>query len=172
MVELEVAGHDVVFATINITTGLESQAEILKHCSFPQFQDTDELGLWELMGGGKDDFYVFDREGKLHTYFRYYGAISTNLSEQEGYDNVKNAMLAALEGKGPTLDDPPDGDVTTARPDASPSDATADDTGPLPGDDAVLQDAEASASDAAVDATEGPESPDTVSSGDVTSDAD
>ncbi len=100
-VQLEVAGHAVHFVTVNRADGVESQEKLIKKCAFPLLQDTDELGIWAQMDGGKDDFYVFDAEGNLHTYFEYGGDMPTNLSEAEGYDAVKDAILSALGDAGP-----------------------------------------------------------------------
>ena len=97
--ELEVAGHAVNFVSINKDDAVATQEEIVKHCSFPQLQDTEALGLWDLLGGGKDDFYIFDAEGKLQTYFRFFGSTSTTLSEPEDYQTVKQAIRSVLDGK-------------------------------------------------------------------------
>ena len=125
-IELEVAGHEVAFVSINKDDGVETQEEILKHCSYPQLQDTEELALWKRLGGGKDDFYIFDAEGELQTYLRFHGSVSTTLAEPEDYQHVKDAILAVIEGQ--TAADDPDAE---AAPDAplDPADS-ADDAGP------------------------------------------
>ncbi|MDP6945025.1 MAG: hypothetical protein QF464_12805, partial [Myxococcota bacterium] len=62
-VELAVAGHEVNFVSINKHDGVATQEEMVKHCAFPQLQDTEELDIWGQMGGGKDDFYIYDADG-------------------------------------------------------------------------------------------------------------
>ena len=142
-IELEVAGHDVDFVSINKSDGVDTQEEIVKHCSFPQLQDTEALGLWSRMGGGKDDFYILDTDGKLHTYFKFFGDVSTNLSEPEDYQTVKNAILSVLEGKSPGPEPEPDAEPET--PDSADAPAPTPDVGPEP--DAAL-DTEGQALDA------------------------
>jgi hypothetical protein len=147
-IELEVAGHDVHFVSINKADGVPTQEEMLKFASFPQLQDTEELGIWDRMGGGKDDFYILDAEGKLQTYLQFYGAVGTTLSEPEDYQNVKNAILSVLDGK--TSEPEPDAEPDTPEPAAD----IAEDAGPeadAPTPDATT-DEDASDPDAAADA--------------------
>lgn len=96
-IELEVAGYDVQFVSINKHDGVETQEKIVAHCAYPQLQDTLELGIWDRMGGGKDDFYIFDTAGGLQTYLKFNGDISTNLSEPADYQTVKDAILVVLD---------------------------------------------------------------------------
>ena len=170
-VELEVAGHDVEFVTVNITTGIEKSDELTKRTSYPHFQDTAELGIWDLLGGYKDDFYVFDREGKLHTYLRFYGEVPTTLSEADGYNAVKQAILSAVEGKGAGDPSETHRDSQGSSPsDLQTTDATLPegDVGPEPSADVSHQ------SDAAGDVGSAPPAADATSadasSGDVASD--
>ena len=54
---LTLEGYDVEMVTINGTTAnnADDQQELIDRCSFPIFQDLDEVGAWDLHGGGKDD---------------------------------------------------------------------------------------------------------------------
>ena len=68
-------------------------------CSFPLFQGTTEMDLWAIQGGLKDSLYIYDAEGILADYIPPTGEISTNMNTDEGYANVKDAILAVL-GQG------------------------------------------------------------------------
>ena len=132
-IELEVAGYEVNFVSINKDNAVDTQEEIIKHCSFPQLQDTEELGLWDRMGGGKDDFYIFDAEGVLQTYFRFYGPIGTTLSEPDDYQTVKQAMISVLDGKI-TNPEPEPGRDAGSEPETTEDEVTA----PLPDADSPV----------------------------------
>ena len=94
--ELEAEGYDVQMITINKGDAASFQEKLLDQCAFPHLQDTeDEIG-WEIMGGGKDDFYVYDTSGKLVSFFPFKGEVETNLSKEEGYNNLKNAIISAF----------------------------------------------------------------------------
>ena len=94
--ELEGAGHEVQFVTINAVSALETQQKLVDRCSFPLFQDTAEADVWGLHNGLKDDFYVYDRSGILVDYLPITGERSVTLSTAEGYANLKGAILDAL----------------------------------------------------------------------------
>lgn len=129
-IELEVAGHEVDFVSINRSDGVATQDKLVKKCAFPQLQDTEELGIWAQLAGGKDDFYVFDRDGVLHTYLKSFGDIPTNLAEADGYSAVKGAILSAIEGKDPGPE--PTDDTRSDAPESN-ADTTPDgDGGPEP----------------------------------------
>ncbi|MGB0590485.1 MAG: hypothetical protein ACPGU1_12485 [Myxococcota bacterium] len=134
MVELEIAGHDVHFVSINIISGLESQEEIIKHCTYPQLQDTDDLRLWSRFDGRKDDFYILDSQGRLRTYLPFSGGeVSTNLGEDEDYQAVKDAILKVIATDG---DDPFAISSDDTSDVAGPGDAEIEpeDAGPVPED--------------------------------------
>ena len=158
--ELEVAGHEVNFVSINKYDGVATQEEMVKHCAFPQLQDTEELDIWGQMGGGKDDFYIFDADGVLQTYFRFYGPISTILSEPDDYQTVKQAILSVLDdkGAGPERDaeaDTADEEVPSPEADANaPPDSGPEPDAPAPPSDAQDAGEPTDAPPAAEDATE------------------
>ena len=154
MVELEIAGHDVHFVSINIISGLESQEEMIKHCTYPQLQDTDDLRLWSRFDGRKDDFYILDSQGRLRTYLPFSGGeVSTNLGEDEDYQAVKDAILYVIDTDGEDpfalqAEDEDAGEDTTGLEDTS---AGADDAGPVP-DDTTDEAASADATEMSIDA--------------------
>ena len=134
MVELDIAGQAVNFVSINIISGLETQEEIIKHCTYPQLQDTDDLGLWGRFDGYKDDFYILDSQGRLRTYLPFSGGeISTNLAEEEDYQAVKDAILKVIATDG---DDPFAISTDDTSDAAGPGDAEIEpeDAGPVPED--------------------------------------
>ena len=51
------------------------------------------------MGGGKDDFYIYDAQGKLVHFFPFKGEVETNLSKEEGYNNLKMAIKEVFEAQ-------------------------------------------------------------------------
>lgn len=95
--ELEAAGHAVDFSTVNLSSMATRVGNMTERASFAIFQDTDALGLWSAMGGRKDDIYLY-RDGTLVDFLPVGGERSTNLSTEEGYDNVRQAVLDALDG--------------------------------------------------------------------------
>ena len=99
MIKTEVleAGRDINFASINVTSGVEAQPLLAEICSFPLLQDTDEVAAWDLMGGSKDDMYIYGTDGKLLIYLKASSEISTRLSTIGGYANVRDALMAATE---------------------------------------------------------------------------
>ena len=95
-VELERAGKDVGFVIVNKADAADHQGELTKRCSIPILQDLDTVQAWTLHhNGSKDDFFVYDRDGKLADYLPVGGARDTNLSG-DGYAVVKNAILAVV----------------------------------------------------------------------------
>ena len=62
-------------------------------CDFPIFQDTDTVDAWGLHDGVKDDFYFYDAEGTLTNFISARGDLEINLSTEEGYQNIKDALL-------------------------------------------------------------------------------
>lgn len=95
-IELEIQKVNVKFVAINDITASDptDQQQLVKVCSFPLFQDTQAMSAWVHHDGGKDDFYIYDSQGKLAIYLAAGGAKSTDLSTTEGYDNLKQAILS------------------------------------------------------------------------------
>ena len=156
-VELELAGVEVYFVSINVDNGVASQEEMLKHCTFPQLQDTEELGIWDSFNGYKDDFFILDSEGIVQRYIPY-SAGESKLSEADDYAGIKAAILEVVaidEGTFVPPKDPtdveserdttaPEGDDATRSEDTQEAEAA--DAGPEPDSDVT---ADASQADAA-----------------------
>ena len=83
-------------------------------CEFDCLQDVAGVGAWALLGGQKDSFFVYRQGGRLSAYISQTGGLNANLSTEEGYANIRSAILSAVEaGPGPACpEDPPlDGHV-------------------------------------------------------------
>ncbi|TNF33381.1 MAG: hypothetical protein EP329_08360 [Deltaproteobacteria bacterium] len=93
--ELADAGHDVYVVAINAPSAAANQGALTDKCSFPLLQDTEEVDAWGQLGGSKDDFFVLDENGDVVAHLPVGGEVSTNLSTEEGYANVRAALLAA-----------------------------------------------------------------------------
>ncbi len=87
---------------------LDQEGEIRVHgngapiyrSTLPLFQDTEETLAWELHNGKKDDFFIYDHTGTLVTYLsRSDATLSTNLSTEAGYNNLKQAVLAVEQAR-------------------------------------------------------------------------
>ncbi len=94
--ELKKAGHEVEFVAINASSALDDQQKLIDRCAFPLLQDTDEINVWGIQGGVKDDIYVYDTDGALRVFLPASGSTSTNLSSPQGYANLKNAILGVV----------------------------------------------------------------------------
>ena len=94
--ELAAEGVEAAFVSINAFSGLNHQENLIAKCTFPLFQDTEEVDAWGLHDGKKDDIYIYDAAGKLAAFLPINGSIETNLSTDEGYANLKNAILSVL----------------------------------------------------------------------------
>ena len=81
---------------INKDDAADDQQNLIDKCAFSMLQDTEEDGVWNLMGGGKDDFYIYDATGALVEYLPYNSGKETNLSKEEGYATLKHAIKKAF----------------------------------------------------------------------------
>lgn len=142
-VELTLAGVEVYFVSINVDNGIESQEEMLKHCTFPQLQDTEELQIWDRFSGYKDDFFILDSEGVVQRYIPY-SAGESKLSEAEDYAGIKAAILEVVAIDEGTFVPPEDtasdasddaDDAPQVRAEDAPQERGAEDTGPEPDGD-------------------------------------
>ena len=95
-IELEAEGRPVHFVAINDATAQDDQAKLVERCSFPLLQDLPDVDAWGLMGGRKDDFFVFTAEGALSAYLPQSHEPRPVLSDEEGYATLKAAVLQAL----------------------------------------------------------------------------
>jgi hypothetical protein len=102
-IQLELEGYEVWFVVINQPGFEATQQEFIDRASFPLLQDTAEVKAWDLMNQleplmGTDDIYIYTADGVLSSYFSYAANNPTIMLEtQAGYDNVYNAILAAME---------------------------------------------------------------------------
>lgn len=94
--ELLGEGLDVAFLAVNVTSGVDTQQNLVNVCSFPLFQDEAGVGAWALHGGAKDDLIVYAADGTLSAFLPYGGSVNTSLGTPEGYGNLKAAILDAL----------------------------------------------------------------------------
>lgn len=96
--ELKKDGHDVNFVAINKADAVDDQSKLTARCAFPLLQDSDDIQAWTLHHAGhKDDFFIYGADGKLADYLPISGERETDLSSTEGYNNLKDAILDALE---------------------------------------------------------------------------
>ena len=124
--ELRAEGYDVEFVTVNKINAAEEgyqlsmiyvlndQNEIqygedgqpIYRCTFPLLQDVEELNVWEIHEGRKDDFYIYDVDGTLAHYLPSGTDFSTRLSTDIGYGNLKAMVVSVLTGEEPVLPEP------------------------------------------------------------------
>jgi hypothetical protein len=66
-----------------------------------------------MLGGQKDDFFIYRAGGRLSAYYSQFGSVNVNLSTPEGYANIRAAIdAAAAAGPGaPCPDLPVEGHV-------------------------------------------------------------
>ena len=95
MMRRELASLPVDFYGVNDITAVANQSELTSRAAFPFFQDQPDVGVWQIQGGHKDDLFIYDRTGRLFIHFPAGGAVSTDLSTEIGYSNVRAAILQA-----------------------------------------------------------------------------
>lgn len=95
-IELELQKVKVKFVGVNAISANDdaSKQALVDRCAFPLFQDDNKVQAWTLQSGGKDDFYIYDSQGKLVHYLPVTGAFNTDLSVQENYDALKKLILS------------------------------------------------------------------------------
>ena len=89
---------EVEFLSINTKTGAdaEDQEKILEKCSIPFFQDDWDTDAWARHDGGKDDIYIYGKDGLLRAFLPAQGEVGTNLRTESGYKNLKDAILSVV----------------------------------------------------------------------------
>ncbi len=97
--ELNAGGYQVDVVAINNIGGEASQEQLISRCSFDLLQDETEVGAWNLMGGKKDDIFIYREGGTLSPsgYLPMGGPLNTILSTVEGYQSVYDAIKAVCE---------------------------------------------------------------------------
>jgi hypothetical protein len=95
--DLETGGYSVNVVAINVIGGESSQPGLTTRATFDLVQDVVDVNAWDLMGGGKDDIFIYREGGALAPggYLYAFGDVSTNLSTPEGYGNVFDAIVTA-----------------------------------------------------------------------------
>ena len=97
--ELADAGYDIEVIGINSIGSEATQGLLAASCTFDLLQDESDVNAFNLMGGNKDDFFVYRANGRLAPggYLPAFGGPSTNLSTDDGYANVRAAIIAAAD---------------------------------------------------------------------------
>jgi len=93
--ELREQGVRVQFLAINRIDAETNQSNVTEVSSFPIFQDTAAVNAWKQHETKQDDIIVYDRNGKLHTYFSFSNGSDANLWVEPGYNSLRNAIVAA-----------------------------------------------------------------------------
>ncbi len=105
--ELEAAGRVAHFVALNSVRDINRQSSLTNRCSFPLLQDTDDVLAMEEMQGGIYDMYIYRPDGTLHVYLPGNSGLDTWLYPRDeddadpspGYENVKEALLSAMDGR-------------------------------------------------------------------------
>ena len=97
-VELALEGIDIPMLIVNLTSQAERSDKLSDRCSFAVLQDTEEDAVWDLYQGKKDDIYIYGADGKLRSFFRTGDEPTSNLSTDEGYNHVREAIVEAVGG--------------------------------------------------------------------------
>ena len=71
----------------------DDQGQPVSRCTYPVFQDTSATDAWGMMGGGKDDLFVYTPDGTLSA--RLTAQDGTDLQTEAGLKRVRDAILAA-----------------------------------------------------------------------------
>ena len=91
--EFEKANLPVVVVGVNADSAVAYQSDFVSR-RLPLFQDQADVNVFELQGGQKDDFFVYDKQGTLAAYLPITGPRSTNLTTTDGYAYVRTVMSA------------------------------------------------------------------------------
>jgi len=98
-IELRLAGLSAHFVALNGHQYVAHQEGLAARCSYPILQDTEELAGLEAMDGAIYDMFVYRPDGTLHVFLGGFDEIDTYLADDEGYENVRAAILAAISGE-------------------------------------------------------------------------
>lgn len=95
--DFEQNGYAIQIVAINNMFAAASGGSLAVRCAFDCLQDTQAANAWSLMGGQKDDFFIYRPGGALAPggYLRFGAGIDTNLSTQAGYLGLRSAILQA-----------------------------------------------------------------------------
>lgn len=95
--ELDASGQSIHIIAINSADAETDKQAFVDRCAFPLFQDTNETNAWKQHSGQKDDFYLYNTEGKLAAFFSFSNNDTIDLSTPEGYNTIKRAVLKLME---------------------------------------------------------------------------
>ncbi len=92
--EFKSTGKKAQFVILNSRHYLNSVHNQTKRCDIPVMQDTASVNAWDAMKGGKEYYYVYDKTGALHAFFKPWGNPSLNLGfGSGGYSKLKSILL-------------------------------------------------------------------------------
>ena len=89
--ELKAMGLAVHFVIIDQANPNPPIELLTERCDFPIFQDLEQVDVWGLLDGKKDDFFFIDSEGILRNFIP--STEDINLSTDSGYQNIRSATL-------------------------------------------------------------------------------
>lgn len=94
-------GKDINILIVNAASAnnIEYRSEIVNRTSNPVFQDTAFADVWGAMAGIKDTFYIYDAKGILREYLVPGGAVNIDLSDEQGYAEIKRRAESVLAGQ-------------------------------------------------------------------------
>lgn len=93
--ELAAEGLEVNFVIINGDDAADRVDEFIQRVPFPILQDSVDAGVWEAFNGAKDDIFVYDADLSLVEWISPRGETPYNLSQEDGYAQLRNAILTA-----------------------------------------------------------------------------
>ena len=96
--ELAAEGLAVQIIIVNMVNERNPIGELTNRCTFPIFQDVESVDAIGLHGGKKDDFYFYDGDGVLRRHMTYGEQDNIVLNEPEGYEHIKTALVALING--------------------------------------------------------------------------
>lgn len=109
--ELIASGHLLNMVVINQVNTQETVELLTQRSQIPVLQDVPEVDAWgalsdldevsgERIGGDKDDMYIYDADGALWRFLDDDDpAHKLNLSTDEGYQYLKDALIEAVEAQ-------------------------------------------------------------------------
>ncbi len=96
--DLEGTGKVLNIVGINDIDAVSTQNELTSRTGIPLFQDATMANgttidtAWDLLGGKKDDIYIYDSKGVFAAHFQTGGGVEINITTTEGYANVRDAI--------------------------------------------------------------------------------
>lgn len=94
--ELLKNGKDVHFVAINGLSAKSNIKDLTDITTFPILQDNEDSEGWDVIGGSKDDFYIYDSTGALAVHLPVAGTWTTNLGKADGWE-VLSSVLSTVK---------------------------------------------------------------------------